>query len=155
MAFSLYETGFLKKDSILDLFFKKTDKYDEFISNCEKTIISYENQVIPSCKGDLIDAIKGLTIGAKCEINKGEILPSEYEPLINKLLANCTFDLLASGKYHIYRGMLNTMSCAPNLLAVHNRAINYALENNMITQAEKYDDNKHLMECISNVGNTK
>lgn len=138
--------------SILNLFSKKANNYENFISDCEKTIISYENESLPSCKNDLIIAIKEITLAVRQEIINGAIPPSQYTILINKLLANCSFDLLASGKYHIYRGMLNPMSCAPNLLSVHKESINYALKNNLITQAEKYDDNKYLMERINSVG---
>ena len=138
--------------SILNLFSKKANKYEEFLSNCEKTIISYEKDTIPSCKNDLIEAIKVMTLGAKQEINKGLIPPSMYDEFINKLLANCSFDLLASGKYHIFRGKLNPMSCSANLMSVHNKSIDYALNNNLITQAQKDEDHEYLMECISKVG---
>lgn len=138
--------------SIFNLFSKKRDKYTEFLSDCEKTIVSYEDDIVPSCKEDLIDSIKIMTIGAKIEISKGLIPPSMYGEFINKLLANCSFNLLASGKYHISRGKLNSMSCSANLLSVHNKSIDYALKNSLITQAEKDEDHEHLMECINNVG---
>ncbi len=132
--------------------FNKGNNYEKFLLDCQKVIVSYEKDTIPSCKDDLIDAIKIMTNGAKNEINKGLIPPSQYDALINKLLANCSFDLLTSGKYHIGRGMLNTMSCSSNLMSVHNGSIDYALKNNMITQSQKDEDHEYLMECINNVG---
>ncbi len=137
--------------SIFNLF-KKNDRYQKFLSDCEMTIISYEKETVPSCKNDLIEAIKLITSNAKNEINRGLIPPSEYTVLINKLLANCSFDLLSSGKYHIYRGQLNPMSCSANLMSVHNESIDYALKNNLITQAQKEEDHEYLIECINNAG---
>ena len=133
-------------------FLKKDNYYDKLLSDCEKTIISYERETVPSCKEDLIEAIKKMTDDAKDEINKGLIPPSQHVGFINKLLANCSFDLLASGKYHIYHGMLNPMSCSANLMSVHNKSIDYALTNNIITQKQKEEDYSYLMECISNIG---
>lgn len=133
-------------------FLKKDNYYDKLLSDCEKTIISYETETVPSCKEDLIEAIKRMTDGAKNDINNGLIPPSQYVEFINKLLSNCSFDLLASGKYHIYRGMLNPMSCSANLMSVHNKSIDYALSNNLITQKQKEQDYSYLMECISNIG---
>lgn len=137
---------FLKKDS------KKLSRYDMFLTDCEKTIISYENDSQPSCKEDLMNAIKEMTHDATSSINKGELPPSRYGEFIHKLLSNCTFDLLASGKYHLYRGMLNPMSCASNLMMVHNKSLEFALQNNMITQKEIEDDSEYLRECIHQVG---
>lgn len=137
---------------IFDFFKRKGDNYEKFLLDCEKTIISYENDTIPSCKTDLIDVIKVMTSGAKREINNGLIPSSRYGELINKLLANCSFELLTSGKYHIYRGMLNPMSCSANLMSVHNKSIDFALQNNMITQEEKEEDYNYLMECIGKIG---
>lgn len=137
---------------IFNLFSKKADKYEKFIKDCENTIVSYENSSLPSCKNDLIVAVREMTIGAKQEIKKGLIPPSQYTILINKLLSNSSFDLLASGKYHLHRGMLNPMSCSENLMSVHNKSIDYALKNNLITQAQKDEDNDYLLERISNVG---
>ena len=133
-------------------FFKKSDRYEKFLSDCEMIIVSYEKETIPSCKSDLIESIKLITSNAKNEINKGLIPYSEYNVLINKLLANCSFDLLASGKYHIHRGQLNPLTCSANLMSVHNESIDYALKNNLITQAQKEEDYKYLIECINNVG---
>lgn len=133
-------------------FFNKRNNYEKLLADCENIIISYESDMIPSCKNDLIEAIKIMTENAKNEINKGLIPSSQYEGFINKIIANCSFDLLASGKYHISRGKLNPMSCANNLMAVHNKSLEYALKNNLITQEEKDEDCEYLKECINSVG---
>ena len=138
--------------NIFNMFSKKGDKYEEFLSACETTIRRYEKDNVPSCKNDLIDVIKAMTLGAKSEISKGLIPPQMYDEFINKILANCSFDLLASGRYHIFRGKLNPMSCSANLMTIHNKSIEYALNNNLITQAQKDEDYEYLMECINNVG---
>ena len=138
--------------SIFNLFSKKVGKYEKFLSDCEKAILSYESDRIPSCKNDLIEAVKVMTNDAKPQISSGLIPPQIYDEFINKLLANCSFDLLASGKYHICRGKLNSMSCASNLMSVHNKSIEYALNKGIITRAEKEEDYDYLMECINNVG---
>ena len=122
--------------SIFNIFKKNVSKYDSFIEDCKKAIVTYEIESSPSCVDDLIEAIKIMTKGAKDDINMGRIPPSQYYILINKLLSNCTFELLISGKYHIYRGTLNSMSCAANLMNVHNKSLDFALKCNMITQID-------------------
>ena len=62
---------------IFSLFSRKPDKYETFLTDCEKAIISYEKDSVPSCKNDLIIAIKEMTLGAKNEINRGLIPPSQ------------------------------------------------------------------------------
>lgn len=133
-------------------FAKKADKYEKFLFDCETVIASYENNSLPSCKNDLIEAVKSITQGAKNEIKNGGIPPSQYFDLINKLLANASFDLLSSGRYHIYRGMLNPMSCATNLMAIHNKSVDYGYKKGLVTEAQKDEDYSYLIECINNVG---
>lgn len=131
---------------------KKVSKYEKFMCDCETVVASYENETSPSCKDDLMEAIKTMTEGAKNEINSGGIPTSQHFILINKLIANASFDLLVSGKYHLYRGTLNPMSCSQNLMIVHDKSIDYGYKNGLVTKAEKDEDHECLMEYISRVG---
>lgn len=127
-------------------------RYEAFLSDCNKIIIGYENDMLPSCGEDLIKSIKTITDGAKEQINQGLIPSEQYKEFVHKLLSNCSFDLLASGKYHIYRGQLNQMSCAYNLKAVHEKSLEFAVRNNIISQKEKEKEIEYLNECINKVG---
>ena len=132
--------------------FKKKSRYDTFIEDCRKAVIAYEDDTQPSSADDLVNAIKKMTSDAKANINRGEIPPDQYSVLIYKLISNASFDLLTSGKYHIFRGMLNPMSCAGNLMTVHRKCLKYALENNMITEEQEKEDMDYLIEQIQMVG---
>ena len=66
--------------------------------------------------------------------------------------ANLTFDLLASGRFHLYRGMLNPNSCAPNLLLVYEGCMKYGVSMGMLSEEDRQDQYSYLLERISQVG---
>ena len=103
-------------------------------------------------KDDLIVAVKQMTAGAKAQINNGLLPLVMYEEFAYKMIANCSFELLASGRYHIYRGQLNPMSCADNLMKRHNISIEYGLKKGIITEKQQKEDYEYLIESIQNVG---
>lgn len=131
---------------------KKQTRYDIFIEDCRKTILAYEGDEIITCVDDLVEEITRQTAGAKEGINDGLLPISEYEILINKLIANCTFDLLVSGKYHIYTGILNPLCCGLALLKVREKSLKFALDNGHISAEELAKDNEYLSKRMLVVG---
>lgn len=138
------------------LFFnqKKFIKNSEKLSSiCKELIESYEeHEMHPSCLNDLMLYVKNTINAASQEIMHWNITTTEYITVANKLLAHGSFDLLASGKYHIYRGQLNFMSCAPNLMSVYNKSMEYAVKNNFIDEETKKDQYNYLIECLGQIG---
>lgn len=133
--------------------FKYRKNFNYFFDICAKTIDSYQQHPTKlSCKEDVINIIKRTFEGAKQEIAEWDNIKSECERSINGHLAQVTFDLLASGKYHLYYGVLNPMSCADNLLDVYRASMDYALRIGEITEDIQKEQYELLMSCISKVG---
>ncbi len=89
----------------------------------------------------------------KKAINKWEE-SGDFDPLIfvyDKSLSTGV-DLLFSGEYHMYRGVLNPMRQGPSILSIVNCIVNKLVE---IGDYSKEDDvaiQQHIKEGISNVG---
>lgn len=69
----------------------------------------------------------------------------------NSLLKDCAFELLASGKYHINRGILSPLNCANNLKLVYEKSVDYKLSNNEISLREKDNLIDILNRCIDSI----
>ena len=68
------------------------------------------------------------------------------------MLAQATFDMLASGRYHLYTGILNPLNCSANLMLVYDNSMSYGVKIGMITKEEKKEQREYLLKCISEVG---
>ena len=75
-----------------------------------------------------------------------------YIEMAHKLLAHGSFDLLASGNYHIYAGMLNPMNCSSSLLRVHSNSLEWAVKNKIIAQEDMAEQVSLLHRSIKEVG---
>lgn len=133
--------------------YKKNAK--RLVGVCEHFIEEYELQsqrTLPSCKSDMLDEIKKRINADKADVATWKDYDTDYIKIAHSLLANVSFDLLASGHYHIYYGVLNPMRCSSCLLAVYNGSMKWAVSNGLIdeeTQQEQYD---YLLKCISEIG---
>ena len=105
-----------------------------------------------SCKDDLKKYIKDEIKSSKKEISEWKDFDTDYIKIAHSILANLTFNLLSSGKYHIYYGILNPLSCAFNLKLVYRASMNFALTNNIITEEERKEQEKLLKTRISQIG---
>ena len=135
--------------------FKKKDEknVEKLLTICTELIESYEQSSInPSCQPDLMLYVNKIVSASKDEILQWKIPTTEYITVANKLLAHGSFDLLASGRYHIGSGHLNPMNCSPNLMSVYNKSMEYAVANNMIDEKEKEEQYYYLIKCIKEVG---
>lgn len=136
-------------------FFKKKDEknVEKLLNICSELIEEYrQSDIHPSCKPDLMLYVNNIVNASRNEIVQWNIPTTEYITVANKLLAHGSFDLLASGIYHIGRGQLNFMSCAPNLMSVYNKSMEYAVINNLIDKKEKEEQYNYLLERIKQVG---
>lgn len=135
-------------------FMKKDEKnVEKLLTICTELIADYEQSSIhPSCRSDLMLYVNNIVNASRKEIVRWKIPTTEYITVANKLLAHGSFDLLASGMYHIGRGQLNFMSCSPNLMSVYNKSMEYAVANNIIDEKEKEEQYRYLLERIKQVG---
>jgi hypothetical protein len=60
--------------------------------------------------------------------------------------------MLASGRYHVYKGILNPMNCSSNLMLIYDNSMDYGVSIGMITKQEKEEQRKYLLKRISEVG---
>ncbi len=133
---------------------KRENNRDHILRVCIELIQEYEDEahsVTPSCKEDLMSAIRSLIDQSSDEVKNW---PSDvdYIRIAHTLIANLTFDLLASGKYHLYRGILNPMNCSSSLMKVYRKTMDWGHKNNQFTK-EVLDEQYHLLqERISEVG---
>jgi len=128
---------------------------DKILFKCKETIEVYEikngDSTIPSCEEDVIRIIKNELknrINELCDWEK----TGNYERLAHALVCQTSFDLLASGKYHLYAGVLNPMSCAKNMKAVYMSTMDYAVDTNQISEEERKEQIDYLNQCIREVG---
>ena len=120
---------------------------------CEELIEKYQtNNCKPSCKIDLLDLIGSRVAAAKAEIIEWKDCDTDYIKIAHTMLAHATFDLLASGRYHIYAGMLNPMSCAENLMNVYKASMEYGIKINLLDEKTRKEQYEYLLKCISEVG---
>ena len=106
----------------------------------------------PSCKIDLLELVKSRVYAAKDEVAEWEDYDTDYIKIAHTMLAHATFDLLASGQYHIYAGVLNPMSCADNLMDVYKASMQYGVRNNMLDDETREEQYRYLISCIMNIG---
>ena len=131
--------------------FKKNSTH--LLNICCELIDKYQKgRCKPSCKQDLLELIKKRVYAAKDEIAGWKDHDTDYIKIAHTLLAHATFDLLASGKYHIYAGVLNPLSCADNLMDVYKASMEYGVNHHMLDDETREEQYRYLISCIMNVG---
>ena len=133
--------------------YKKNAK--RLIDVCEHFIDEYELQstrIIPSCKNDMLAEIKARVEADKKDVATWKDYDTDYIQIAHSLLANVSFDLLASGRYHIYYGVLNPMQCSSALLAVYNGSMKWAVNKEIIDEDVRKEQYDYLLKCISEIG---
>ena len=120
---------------------------------CGDLIDKYQNHSLkPSCKQDLLKNIESQVLAAKKEITEWKGYDTDYIKIAHTMLAHTTFDMLASGNYHIYYGVLNPMSCADNLMDVYKASMEYGMKIHMLDEETRDEQYQYLLNCISTVG---
>jgi hypothetical protein len=132
-----------------------TQNAKRLLAMCESYIDKYEviapNKLIPTSKYDLMKRIKK-QVEADKEIPTWKEGDVDYDKIANVLLANASFDLLASGVYHIHAGTLNPMNCSGKMMAVYNGAMKWSVENGYNDEKTRQEQYDYLLKCISEVG---
>lgn len=72
--------------------------------------------------------------------------------LAYKTLYNITFDLVSSGKMHLYRGQLDPMKPNDKLLYIIDECIDYFVKNGFISHNDAKEQKEILQENITSVG---
>ena len=140
---------------LFSIFGGKAEKnYKKVLDTCNSYIEKYERENREgtlSAKEDLDTVIKQQLDASKQELG---MWPDsvDYVKVAHTLLAHSSFDLLATGRYNVYTGVINPMSCAPNLLHIYKKAMEYGKSIGMVTDAEIKEQYDMLMKQISEVG---
>ena len=121
---------------------------------CLLAVEKYEKEgeiLAPSCADEISDILIERFIRAKDEFDEWDETIN-YDKVAHTMLANATFDMLASGRYHLYAGILNPLNCSANLMLVYDKSMSYGVRIGMITKEEKKEQREYLLKCISEVG---
>lgn len=121
---------------------------------CLLAVEKYEkegNPLGPSCAADISEVLIERFVRAKDEFDEWDNTIN-FDRVAHTMLANATFDMLASGRYHLYAGILNPMNCSANLMLVYDKSMDYGIRIGMITEKEKAEQRDYLLKCISEVG---
>ena len=116
---------------------------------CELLIDKYEVKGInaPSCKKDLLKSIER---NIKNNIDYfSHIKEPELEKAAHALISQETFELLVSGKYHIYTGILNQAACGENLLKVYRSNLKYSIISGEISQETGDEKCNYLLKFVT------
>lgn len=127
----------------------------KLLDHCLFYIQKYEQtntKTVPSCADDMKEILSQRISRAYDEIAEWEDYDTDYIKIAHTMLAHASFDLLASGSYHIYYGVLNPMSCSSNLMTVYNKVMEWGVAHNLLDAEEKESQYRYLLQCISEVG---
>lgn len=116
---------------------------DEFESNL--------NDNKPNCKSVLLNAAQPLLQRSTVEAEQWE-KDFDYTNTAYCVLYNISFELLASGRFHIYRGELNPMNEAQHIYKFCIHHLERAKSLGLIPEEEKIDQINYLNECIDEIG---
>ena len=126
----------------------------KLLGGCLLAVEKYEKEgslLAPSCSDDISEILLERFVRAKDEFDEWDDTVN-FEKVAHTMLANATFDMLASGRYHLYAGILNPLNCSSTLMLVYDKAMSYGVRIGMITEKEKAEQRDYLQKCISEVG---
>lgn len=121
---------------------------------CLLAVEKYEKEsdiLAPSCAEEISDVLLERFVRAKDEFDEWDETVN-YDKVAHTMLANATFDMLASGRYHLYAGILNPLNCSANLMLVYDKSMSYGVRIGMITKEEKAEQRNYLIRRIAEVG---
>lgn len=122
---------------------------------CRELITTYEknsNETIISCKDDLMKSLNSTIERASEEIEKWNHHDNDFTKNAHKLIIHACFDMLASGQYHLHRGILDPMICSASLMRVHDKAVKWSLDKGFISQEGIDVHYEMLNEAIRDMG---
>jgi len=126
----------------------------KFLDTFEYTIDTLENSfndALPSCKILLLNSVQPI-VDNSIEQSRNWDENFNYTSMVYKTLYNLCFDLLSTGRFHIYKGILNPLNESQHLLKMLYSCLDYYVDNNYIDKSTKNEQLKILEENIANVG---
>lgn len=112
---------------------------------------SLKCQLTADCKPILQEYIDPVVDRSKEEIAKWNAY-TDVEMFAYKVIYNASFDILSSGKVHVYRGQLDPVGPGQRLLQIVYDCLDYYQKNGYATKADVEDQIHYLLENISSVG---
>lgn len=125
---------------------RKANLFRETVRN---EIISSQTSRYPSCESLLMEEMDSIILSRMDEFDAWEN-DVDFTKVAVSNLYNLTFDMAASGGYHIYRGVLN--QTGSQLSHICRACLEKAHKNGYITESEKEDQLHALYESIKYVG---
>ena len=111
-----------------------------------------------SCQEDLKEQLMKRIVAAKDEFEEFEEGKTDYVKIAHTLLVNEIYNMLASDTYTIrhadFLGVLDPLSCGPNLLTVYKKSLEWGVKNGYITNDEKDDEFRTLYKIILGMRST-
>lgn len=145
---SLEIKKYLSKIRFKKLKFKQT-RTDLLLITTRKLIKAYEKHShLPSCEDDIMKIVNAMVSQSRKELDE---YPEEIDvvKVAHSWLINFSFDLLTSGRYHLYAETLNPLSCAENLMDVYKASMEYAVKSGEINEETKKEQYELLLKGIS------
>lgn len=131
---------------------KKQKKNTELFLTIASDFIKNNSNKFPSCHNDLMDELIKYCAECKNEFEVWEYNKDEYEKSAVTIIANLSFEMLASGKYHLYKGFLNPMNCSGDLRNIYNCAMQWSVNKGYITKEFLEEEAQVLSSFIYNIG---
>ena len=117
-----------------------------FIDYCDHQI------VCKSCKYDLLKSINSEISACHDEISYWTKNIVDFNEIAMRMVCTHSFDLLASGRYHVYIGTLDPGSCSRSLSHVHSEGIKWAINHGFCTEEDAKEDTEALRQSIKGIG---
>ena len=129
----------------------KSKLIKDILLNCESYIERYEpkDTFVPSCKNEMLEILKNRLKKAP-DIRALDTKDMRKTSMM--LFCDTAFALLASGKYHYWRGCLSEQNCGPNMLKVYLAVMDLAVKLGYNDEESKNETVEYLHECIAEVG---
>lgn len=128
------------KKRLLDIVGGLIDRYED------------TNRYPTSCRIDLLHAIEVTLKRSMQELSEWEDWDTDYITIAHNQMHMHAADLLSSGRYHIWAGRLDPMSCASNLRLVFDRCLDYFEKRGDLSPEDRAEYESELRENIRTIG---
>ena len=138
--------------------FSKTSAFIQNSTRLRNTVLSIIRAVEDgntkmgiSAEQDVMMVVDREIEKAREEITNWQDHDTDYIAMANVMLSNITFDLLASGEYHIGAGQLNEMGPANRLKDIYKSTLDWGLSHNQISKEDYNESLKALKQRIKSI----
>ena len=118
---------------------------------CLMTMESTMNDSLPSCQHVVMEALEEI-LNNSFEQAKNWDASFDYDERTYMALYNIAHALLVSGRFHIYRGVLNPHDESTHLIGVFRQCLEWFETNGHIDEQEKIEELQILWSEIQQVG---